>query len=122
MQNNSQTLGIKGEELARKFLLKNGYEIIETNWRFKKLEIDVISRKENLMVFVEVKARTSEVFGEPEIFVTRNKQKFLIAAAHQYLTENDIALESRFDVISVLFKGNKTVINQIEGAFWAQAS
>jgi putative endonuclease len=119
MVKNSQNLGFEGEEIARKYLLKNGYEILETNWRFKKLEIDIISKKNDLIVFVEVKARSSDVFGDPEVFVTKSKQRFLVAAAHQYLTERNIALETRFDVISVLHKNGQCQVNQLEGAFYA---
>jgi putative endonuclease len=76
MQNNSQNLGIEGEEIARKHLLKKGYEILDINWRFKKLEIDIISKQADTIVFVEVKTRSNDVFGDPEVFVTKKKQKF----------------------------------------------
>ena len=118
MNNNSQILGIEGEKIAQKHLIKQGYKILETNWRFKKLEIDIICCKELVIVFVEVKARSSSIFGEPEVFVTPKKQRFLISAANQYLLENNIELESRFDVIAVVWHNNKSLLNQIEGAFY----
>lgn len=121
MSINSQNLGIEGEEMARKHLLKLGYEILETNWRFKKLEVDIISKKGETIVFVEVKTRTSDAFGEPEIFVTLKKQRFLLSAANQYLTQNNIALESRFDVIAIVLNGKQSTVNQIEGAFYPTA-
>jgi putative endonuclease len=121
MLNNSQNLGIEGEEIARKHLLKKGYEILDINWRFKKLEIDIISKQEDTIVFVEVKTRSNDVFGDPEVFVTKKKQKFLVAAAHQYLVERNIELEARFDIVSVLFKNGKFEVNQLESAFYPTA-
>ena len=118
MQNNSQNLGIEGEEIARKYLLQLGHEILATNWRFKKLEVDIISKIGEIIVFVEVKTRSSDLFGDPEVFVTKRKQKFLVAAAHQYLVEKNIALEARFDVVSVLFKNNQFEVNLLESAFY----
>jgi putative endonuclease len=118
MQNNSQKAGKDGEALARKHLLRLGYKILESNWRFKKLEVDLIAEIADTIVFVEVKTRKSNIFGEPEVFVTRKKQNFLIAAAHQYLTENNISLESRFDIISVLLHQDDQIVKHLEGAFY----
>jgi putative endonuclease len=118
MENNSKNLGVEGERLAREYLLKLGYNILEKNWRFKKYEVDIIAKIGETMVFVEVKARKSDIFGEPEIFVTKQKQRFLIAAAHHYITEKNIDLESRFDIVSVLLINNKLTVKHLEGAFY----
>jgi putative endonuclease len=117
----SHNLGNEGEDIAKNHLLSQGYEILETNWRFKKYEIDIISKKDNLIVFVEVKSRSSDAFGEPEVFVSAKKQRFLISAAHQYILQNNIELESRFDVIAILVKQGDCFVNQIEGAFYPVA-
>ncbi|WP_317899102.1 YraN family protein [Aurantibacillus circumpalustris] len=118
MNNNSQKQGQEGEIIARKYLISKGYELLELNWRFRKYEIDIIAKKDETIVFVEVKTRKSNTFGEPEVFVTKQKQNFLIAAANQYLIENNIDLESRFDIISVLQFNNNHTVKHLEAAFY----
>ncbi len=110
--------GKKGEALAANHLRQNGYTILETNWQSSHKEIDIIAQKGDLLVVVEVKARKTAFFGEPEEFVTRSKQKMLIAAANHYLSKNNLDLEVRFDIISVLFKGEKYRVTHIEDAFY----
>jgi len=121
MQNNSQKLGGEGEMIARDYLIREGYEIIETNWRYRKYEIDIISKKGQTMVFVEVKTRKNNTFGEPEVFVTKKKQNFLIAAANEYLIQKQIDLESRFDVIAIVSQNNNQVVNHLQDAFYPVA-
>lgn len=111
-------LGKKGEEIARKFLIEKGYKIIATNWRYKKEEIDIIAKHENEIIFVEVKTRSSSYFEAPEQAVTKKKQKFLINAANDYIQSNNIEIEGRFDIISVICNTNKEEINHIEDAFY----
>lgn len=118
LKNNSKTTGDLGEKLAIQHLLKKGYQIIEKNWRFKKYEIDVIAKNEETMVFLEVKTRKNDIFGEPQIFVSKQKQGFLIKAAQQYLEQNNISLESRFDIIAIVKSNNQYLINHLEGAFY----
>jgi putative endonuclease len=121
VQNNSQKYGQEGEELAVAHLLSKGYKILERNWRFGKLEIDLIAKYGELVVFVEVKARKNLTFGEPEIFVSRRKQSYIITAANHYLITNDLDLESRFDIIAISRIDNENKINHLEGAFSAVA-
>jgi len=118
MNNNSQKQGKDGEVRAKNHLLNEGYEILELNWRYKKYEIDIIVKKDETIVFVEVKTRKNNTFGEPELFVTRQKQNFLIAAANQYIIENNIDLESRFDIIAVIQLNNNYTVKHLEGAFY----
>jgi putative endonuclease len=118
MQNKSQIQGLEGEKTARKYLLDQGFQILERNWRFKKYEVDIICKKDETMVFVEVKTRKSNTFGEPEMFVSKQKQRFLIAAAHQYLTQYNIELESRFDIIAIISLNNNQTVKHLEGAFY----
>jgi putative endonuclease len=118
MKKNSQKMGREAEQAAREFLMENGYTILECNWRFKKYEIDIIGKKNEWMVFFEVKARSSAEFGEPELFVNKKKQGFLIAAADWYLKENNIEEEARFDIISLLQINNKFTVKHLEGAFY----
>lgn len=113
--------GKHGEVLATKFLSEKGFKIICNNWYYGKGEIDIIAKKDETMVFVEVKTRESNVFGEPETFVTRKKQRQIIKTANAYILLKDIYLESRFDVISVILGKNKFEIHHIEDAFYAIA-
>ena len=70
-------LGKKGEALAVEFLQKNNYQILELNWRFKKAEIDVIAKKNDVLAVVEVKTRSSNYFGNPQDFVNPKKDMSL---------------------------------------------
>lgn len=117
MPNNSQK-GTQGEEIAIAHLLKNGYQILEKNWRSGHLEIDVVASNNQYLVVVEVKLRASDAFGRPEDFVTKSKQKKLIKAAAAYITENNINCETRFDVISILHNENVLELEHIEAAFY----
>jgi putative endonuclease len=110
--------GNKGEELAEKYLRKLGYEILERNWHFGKNEIDIIAKDGNFLVIAEVKTRSSTFFGEPEAFVTRAKQRSLIAAANGYITKKNLDLEARFDILSVIFSGHSYTVKQIKDAFY----
>jgi putative endonuclease len=106
-----------GEKLAEEYLINHGYKILHTNWRAKRYEVDIIAQKNNILVFCEVKYRSSNLFGEPETFVTRQKQKNIIKAAAMYVGRNYWQGENRFDIISVL-KEDKTIkINHIEDAY-----
>ncbi len=117
-KNNSTGIGNKGENLAKSFLIKNGYRILEQNWRFKKLEIDLIAQKDDRIIFVEVKTRKNSTFGEPQIFVSKQKQSFIIKAAHHYLESNNIILEARFDIIAVTYQNQVFNIQHLERAFY----
>lgn len=111
-------IGQKGEELALIFLKKAGYEILETGWRFKHKEIDIIAKDNEHLIFVEVKTRTENYWGNPEEFVTKGKQKFLIRAAEAYIEERNYNGESRFDIIAVILKNNSEEIEHIIEAFY----
>ena len=87
---------------ARHYLEKQGFIILETNWRFHHKEIDIIAQKDKEVVFVEVKSRKNSDFGEPEEAVTEKKQNHLIEAAEAYLVNNNLDCEARFDVISII--------------------
>lgn len=93
--------GKKGEEQAIAHLKALGYTILQVNWRHKKLEIDIIARDGEFLAIVEVKTRKNAVFGEPEAFVDRRKQKKIIRATHEYIKQYEIEEEVRFDIVSV---------------------
>lgn len=106
-----------GEQHAVDHLIKKGYKILELNWQFKHKEIDIIASDGKNLVIVEVKARTAPYLTEPEDAVTLKKQKFLILAANEYIQIKNIEIETRFDIITVVFTGKTVLIEHIEDAF-----
>lgn len=111
-------LGKIGEELAVDFLIEKGYEIVETNWTFQKAEVDIIAKKENVLAVVEVKTRSSVVFGSPQDFVKPKKIKLLVKAINEYVIANDLDMEVRFDIIAIHANGEKFEIEHLEEAFY----
>jgi putative endonuclease len=109
--------GQKGEEMAAKFLEEKGYTILETNWRFMNLEADIIAQLNKTLVIAEVKTRKSNYFGEPESFVTKQKQKNLIKTANAYIERKELDLEVRFDIVSIVLN-DSTSVKHIEDAFY----
>ena len=109
--------GKKGEDIAVDYLLSKGYSIVRRNYRWRSAEVDIIAAKDGILSFVEVKARRSAYFGEPELFVSRQKQKSYIQAANAFVTENDRNEEVSFDIIAIVMNNGGTKINHIESAF-----
>jgi putative endonuclease len=110
-------LGKKGEKLAIDFLIKNGYQILEKNYRYLKAEVDIIAQKENILAIVEVKTRSTDYFGDPQDFVNPKKIKLLLSAIDYYVIEKDLDVEVRFDIIAIIYKDNKTEITHLKDAF-----
>jgi len=104
----NQATGKKGEQLAASFLIDNGFEIQEKNWRHHHLEVDIIATKNGRLHIVEVKTRNSLLFGNPEESITKNKMKFLKNAAEAYQYQHKQWLYLQFDVIAI------TLISDIE--------
>ena len=117
-------LGKRGEEIAFLQLMEKGYIIRERNWRYKKDEIDIIAEKDNKIIIVEVKTRTSDEVEDPEDAVTMKKQRFLIRAADAYITTNEITMEAQFDVITLLLNPvtGQFLMNHIPDAFYPTLS
>lgn len=115
----TENIGKEGEQLAREYLIKNGYAILETNWRRGKNEADIIAYMEGVIVFVEVKTRSSVEHGQPEEFVDRYKQRAYIHLANSYVIEQQRDEEVRFDIIAIEMAGTEIKINHIENAFCA---
>ena len=86
--------GKKGEQLAVNYLTKQGFNVLETNWRYKKLEVDIIAKDGEILVFVEVKTRSTDFFGKPEEFVDKQKEKHLAKAGAAYIRINCCLLAS----------------------------
>lgn len=113
-------LGKEAENLAAEYLLKNEYKILVRNFRFKKNEVDIIAEKDNLIIVVEVKARSTDFFILPQEAVTKGKIKSIVSAANHFMEEFSKDQEVRFDIISVLpDKTGKLEIEHIENAFEA---
>lgn len=108
--------GNEGETLAAEFLRNKGFEIVARNYRYKHAEIDLIVQKENWLLFVEVKTRSSSSFGEPEAFVDSRKANKIFEGAEQYMFENDWHGNIRFDIVSVK-TGAKPEVVHFEDAF-----
>ena len=111
-------LGKAGEELACEYLINKGFKILERNWRFGNDEIDIIAQHADNLIVVEVKTRMTNFFGEPQTFVSKQKQGFLIRAANVYSERIKQDLEVRFDIIGVVLStGAAPIIEHIEEAF-----
>ena len=112
--------GKLAEELAENFLVEKNYKILAKNYRYLKAEIDIIAQFENQIVIVEVKARATDAFMLPQEAINKKKIRLIVSAANEFLETNNIELETRFDVISVLpNEKGKLDITHIENAFYA---
>lgn len=115
-----QKLGKKAEESACNFLVEKGYEILERNWRFSKAEIDIIAKDKisDTLVFIEVKSRSYNAFGEPESGVSRQKINLVSDAASAFMEQKNYNWAVRFDIIGVQFNDkDEALINHFEDAF-----
>jgi len=118
MLNKRQQFGKDSESLAAKHLKKNGYKILEQNYRNKLGEIDIIAKEKGTLVFVEVKARKTHVFGNPKWAVTPKKQRKISMVALYYLkAENKTDVKARFDVVSLSLAKDNPQIEIIKNAF-----
>ncbi len=110
--------GKEGEALAADFLIEKGFEIIARNYRNKRSEIDLIIKKSNWLIFVEVKMRSSDAYGYPEDFVDYKKAKNIIDGAEQYTYDQNWQGNVRYDIISIRDQYGKKEILHIEDAFY----
>ena len=108
---NRQQTGRFGEDSATEYLIRNGYKIIERNFRCRLGEIDIIARRGDVLIFAEVKTRLGDLFGRPAEAVNKEKQEHIRRVAQLFMRINDLhPLKVRFDVIEV-------TVNHIENAF-----
>ena len=118
MQNTRQKFGERGESLAVWYLKKNGYKIIEQNYRTKLGEIDIIAKEKNTLVFVEVKSRSSTRYGNPKWAVTPKKQRKISMVALSYLkAAKQSDARARFDVVAISSFLDPPQIEIIKNAF-----
>lgn len=111
---NRRELWAKGETLAKNYLIEKGYRILETNYSAAYGEADIIAEKERVVTFVEVKSRSSLMYGSPSEAVTRAKAGKYIALAADYMRRLAPGLDVRFDIIEIMPDG---AIMHIENAF-----
>lgn len=114
----SHTLGKRGEALALKYLVDNGFRILEKNWVAGKKEIDIIAEDNEFIIFIEVKTRMADYLLHPRDAVSVPKQRNIIYAAHTYIQRNECEKEARFDIISVVAEGRHHRLEHIKHAFY----
>ncbi len=110
--------GAEGERLAAQLLEEKGYTILERNYRYKRSEIDLIVRREDWLIFVEVKTRTSDAFGFPEEFVDANQRKKIFEGADYFMFITQWSGNVRYDIVAVNLEHDQPRIHHIEDAFY----
>ena len=111
-------LGHKGEMLAARYLMEQGFAVLEYNWRSGKKEIDIIAKERNVLVFVEVKTRSTDAYGDAVEAVTPDKISNIISAANSYLKMKKLDTEVRFDVVTLVGNIGNCRIEHIRDAFY----
>ena len=102
MGKHNKEIGKKGEETALKYLQKKGYQLVDQNYRHRRGEIDLIVKREDILVFVEVKLRSGSYFGYPEEMVSENQWELLMETAKAFQIENGYNGPIRFDIVAIL--------------------
>ncbi|PKA98688.1 putative endonuclease [Flavobacteriaceae bacterium MAR_2009_75] len=110
--------GKEGEKIAVDFLIKEGYDIVERNYRYLKAEVDIIAQKQDILAVVEVRARSNDQIIPIAETVTSKKIKLLVAAANNYVTENELEVEVRFDIITILKNRKIFKVEHLKSAFY----
>lgn len=122
MHSYNKDIGSFGEALARDYLISKGYKILNINFRNKFGEIDIICKKNNLLIFCEIKSRYSNSFGSPIESITCYKQKQIIKLSELYLiSKKYYNFNVRYDIIEVIFNTitSSHIINHVQDAFRA---
>ena len=111
-------IGEKAEAIAQQHISKLGYEILDTNWYYGHLELDIVARDGEELVIVEVKSRSGIRYAHPSEAITNTKIKRIVEAADAYIQEKNKEMETRFDVITVIFIGQKFELEHFKDAFY----
>jgi putative endonuclease len=110
--------GKKGEDIAVAYLISRGYRIVERNYKCPLGEIDIVAREGDEIVFVEVKSRKSEEFGDPQLAVGLKKQKKVSRISLAYLKEKHLyPCNARFDVVAIKMLPDGSNVELIQNAF-----
>jgi putative endonuclease len=110
--------GKEGEKIATDFLLEKGYNIRHKNYRYLKTEIDIIAQKDDVLIIVEVRARANDQIIPIAQTITPKKIKLLVAGADHYVSSNNLDVEVRFDIITILKNSKVFKIEHLEDAFY----
>lgn len=113
-----QEIGEKAEQLAQAHLIKLGYKILDTNYQFGHLELDIVAQDGDELVVVEVKGRSGIRYEHPSEAVTNSKIKRIVEAAEGYIHDKDWEGETRFDVVTVIFFEKKFELEHFKEAFY----
>ncbi|MGH9584684.1 MAG: YraN family protein [Bryobacteraceae bacterium] len=117
-------LGRRGEDVAHRYLRSAGYAVVARNYRpgGGQAEVDIVARDGDTVVFVEVKARTTDEFGSPDRAIGAEKRKHILRAARAYATRAGIQWSQvRFDIISIVFTNPPSIIHQKDAFFEGRA-
>ena len=114
----TRELGAIAEGLAKDYLIKLGYQILDQNWYHGHLELDIVAKDGEELVIVEVKSRNGLRYEHPSEAVTNTKIKRIVEAADAYIIEKDMDVETRFDVITVIFVNKKFELEHFRDAFY----
>ncbi|MBV9498401.1 MAG: YraN family protein [Acidobacteriaceae bacterium] len=120
--NPDAALGRRGEDLAHRYLQKLGLAVVARNYKpGEDSEVDIVARQGDIVVFVEVKSRSSAEFGNPDRAIDHEKQKHIVRAARAYVRRAGIDWSQvRFDVISVIFSNPPAILHQRDAFFPAR--
>lgn len=110
--------GKEGEQIAVDHLIKNGYAIKYKNFRYLQAEIDIIAQKGGILAIVEVRSRSTNYIENIAETVTPKKIKLLVMAANYYVTDNDLDVDVRFDIITILKNKRQFELEHLEAAFY----
>ena len=110
--------GKEGEQIAIDYLIKKEYTINYKNYRYLQAEIDIIAAKKGLLAIVEVRSRKSDYIENIAETVTPKNIKLLVMAANHYVTDNDLDVDVRFDIITILKNKRRFELEHLESAFY----
>ncbi len=110
--------GKEGEQIAVDFLINKGYTIKYRNYRYLKSEIDIIAQKDDVLAIIEVRSRSTSFIENIAETITKKKISLLVLGADHYVTENNLDVEVRFDVITILKNPKVLEIEHLENAFY----
>ena len=111
-------LGKQGEQMAIQHLISKGYQILETNYRYQKTEVDIIAKHNETLAVIEVKTRSTKSFGNPEEFLKPKQIHRIVNAIDHYVQSNELNVEVRFDIIGIIKTDQKTEIQHLENAYF----
>lgn len=110
--------GTVAEKIAEQHLVKLGYEILDKNWYYGHYELDIVARDGSELVIVEVKSRTGLFYEHPSEAVTGTKIRRIVDAADAYIIEKDLNLETRFDIITIIFYDKSFELEHFKDAYF----